>query len=147
MDRTTPWRSLLNTIVITRLGMCKTKAHHCVPLWTRTLSHVWALLASVLSQLFAFLWRMSKFGICIEHSAASTMSHQTCVQVQRCHYTPPHPTQPHVWRSIKHACKFNDVITPHPTPPNPTCDVASNMRASSTMSLHPTPPHPTPRVT
>ena len=74
MDRTTPWRSLLNTIVTTHLGMCITEGHHCVPLWTRTLSHVWALLASVLSQLFAFLWRMSKFWICIEHSAASTMS-------------------------------------------------------------------------
>ena len=44
--------------------------------------------------------------------------HQPCVQVQWCHYTPP---QPHGWRSIKNACKFNDVITPHPPPhPNPT---------------------------
>ena len=33
-----------NTIVITRLGMCITEAHHCVPLWARTLSHVWASL-------------------------------------------------------------------------------------------------------
>ena len=28
---------------------------------------------TVLSQLFAFLWPISKFGICIKHSAASTM--------------------------------------------------------------------------
>ena len=34
---------------------------------------------------------------------------------------PTHPPQPHVLRSIKHVCNFNDVITPHPThPPNPT---------------------------
>ena len=43
------------------------------------------------------------------------------MQLQRCHYTPPHPPQPHVLRSIRHVCNFNDVITPHPThPPNPT---------------------------
>ena len=50
-NRSAPLRTTLSTNFITCLGIART----------------------VLSQLFAFLWRISKFGICINHSAASTM--------------------------------------------------------------------------
>ena len=39
--------------------------------------------------------------------------HQPCVRVQRCHYTPL-PLQPHILRSNKNVCEFNDVSTPQP---------------------------------
>ena len=44
MYRSGPLRSTLNTNVITGLDMCKVSAEavHCVALWTRTLSQIWA---------------------------------------------------------------------------------------------------------
>ena len=60
---------------------------------------------------------------------------------------PTHPPQPHVLRSIQHVWQLQrcHYTPPHPPHPNPTCYVASNMCATSTMSLHPTPPtHPNP---
>ena len=71
------------------------------------------------------------------------------VQLQRCHYTPPHPThppQPHALRSIQHVCNFNDVITPHPThPPQPHVlrSIQHVCNFNDVITPHPThPPQP-----
>ena len=118
--------------------------------------------------------KMSSHPTPTQHQTPPVTQHQPCMQLQRCHYTPPRPppnttcyvastmratskmslhptttpTQHHVLHSISHACNFKDVITPHPHPtPNPTCYATSTMRATSKMSLHPTPTqHQTPPV-
>ena len=77
MDRTTPWRSPLNTILITRLSMCKTEARHCVPLRARTLSHVWALLELCFHNFLHF------FGACRNlEFALNIQQHRPCLRVK-----------------------------------------------------------------
>ena len=52
LHRSSPFRSTLNTKVITALGICKvcTEAVHSVALWTRTLSQLWARVSYVPKQ-------------------------------------------------------------------------------------------------
>ena len=82
-----------------------------------------------------FISKLPTCDVASNVRASSTMS---------LHPTPPHPPQPHMWRSIKRACKFNDVITPHPTPPHPpqTHMWRSIQRACkfNDVIIHPTPP-------
>ena len=69
MYRSRTFCSTLNTKVFTPLGMCKvfTDAVHCVALWTRTLSKLWACVRYVLKQNFCSTLNtkvITAFGMC-----------------------------------------------------------------------------------